>query len=217
MDNYTALLLLVVPGFISRKIYEKLSDQRPTKNSFEETIYSLIFSVFNLLTLYLLAVFIFWITGYLYLLSKESIVDSFNNSHLIALYVFLNLFSSFLTAGIWKLLQPHYVKLMSRLKNGENGNEIIPSNSVFHEVLSDGNAHLVEVYKEDKFIARGILSVMHHEEGEYYLEDAEEEFKILQDKNEDKNEKKGKLQYKGYCVNTKTGLIIKKININTNE
>ena len=45
MEDYIALLLLVVPGFIARKIYKQTNDVHETTDQFTETLYCLLNSM----------------------------------------------------------------------------------------------------------------------------------------------------------------------------
>ena len=51
METYIALLLMIVPGFLSRMIYKNLHTESRATSDFEKTIMSLIFSVFIIVLL----------------------------------------------------------------------------------------------------------------------------------------------------------------------
>ena len=55
METQFSLLLCVVPGYISRKIYKQINDVSDDLSTFEETLYCLIFSgVISFVTIYII-------------------------------------------------------------------------------------------------------------------------------------------------------------------
>lgn len=205
MDNYIALLLLVVPGFISRKIYGYLVDLQPTKDNFEETTYSLIFSAFNILGIYIIFYFVSWYEGNVELLTKANIINSFNNPRIVAIYAVMAFLSSVLIAFIWKMLYPYYIKFINYFRKKSGQNELSMSDSVFYDSFNDGKMHWVEICKDGKVLARGVIVRMDKENGEYYLLDAEGNFQQVTDT-------EGKIRkYKGYYFDAKNNIFIREV------
>lgn len=87
-------------------------------------------------------------------------------------------------------------------------NEIDISHTIFDDIFNDGKRHFVEVYKDDKFIGRGELTMKVEKYKELYLEDGEEGYnKLLKARNVTA------LPYKGIYIDGKTGIVIKDINL----
>lgn len=205
MDNYIAILLLVVPGFISRKIYGNLVDLQPAKDNFEETTYSLIFSAFNILGIYIIFYLVSWYDGDLRFLTKTNIMNSFNNPRFVATYAIMALLSSLLIAFIWKMIHPGYIYFINYFRKKSRKNELSASDSVFHDSFNDDETHWVEICKDDKVLIRGVILRMDRENGEYYLLDAEENFQVF-------TNEEGKIKrYKGCYFDAKNNIIIREI------
>ena len=57
MENYVAILLLIIPGFIAKSVYNSLISEKKTKSEFNETISALLFSVSIIFLNYIYFVF----------------------------------------------------------------------------------------------------------------------------------------------------------------
>lgn len=197
MENYIALLLLVVPGFIARKIYKQTTNIREDLSQFEETLYCLFYSL-------IIAIISLWICGAWYG-DIKTIITLYNNLKFITSYAITASVLSILLGLFIKYLLYWYNKAINRLRHNKDG-EIAISHTIFDDVFNDGNHHFVEVYKDGKLLGRGEIKSSVEKYKEFYLEDGEMGYRKL-------SFALGisQIPYKGVYIDGKTGIVIKEI------
>lgn len=170
MGNLIGLLLLIVPGFISLGVYEKLNTDRDFSNQFEKTIISLIFSVFVLLLTFcfLLRFQVGEISPGMSLLEIEK---KFYEPIFIIQYGLLALLSSFIVAYAWSLLNPGVTfKVLNFFRSLGNKTDICKEDSLEEICFQSGN--VIEIYSlEGNLIERGVVDKKKVGEGCSFLED----------------------------------------------
>lgn len=200
MENYIALLLLIVPGFISRKIYKQTNNVREDLGQFEETLYCLATSL-------VIGIISLWIAGAYFTSDIYTIKGLFGNITFIRNYALTCLLVSIPVGFLIYASLRIYNKVIN-VARGNNKGQVVLSTTVFDERFNDGKHHIVEVYKDDKFLGRGILNERIEKTKELYLLDIEKVYQKAIEKH-----KVDKLPYKGVYIDGKTGLVIKEINL----
>ena len=196
MENYIALLLLIVPGFIARKIYKQTTNVREDLSQFEETLYCLFYSL-------IIAIISLWICGALYG-DIKTIITLYNNLTFITSYAITAIVLSIVLGASIKYLLIGYNKAVNRLRNDKDG-EIAISHTIFDDVFNDGKPHWIEVYKDGKLLGQGFLEYSVEKYKELYLSDLTDEYRELLFVSN------GKIEYKGVYIDGKTGITIKDI------
>ncbi len=200
MENYIALLLLIVPGFVARKIYKQTTDIRDDLSQFEESLYCLL----NSTIITAIAASILYFRGY----RPLTINALYGNIQFIAVYAALVFVLSIVLGFTIKPALCLYNKLIN-ICRGKSSDDIVISKTIFDMAFNDGKTHLVEVYKDGKFLGRGVLSANVEKYKELYLEDVEEEYADLL-----QTVGSNHLPYIGTYIDGKTGLVIKEIDTN---
>ncbi len=197
MENYIALLLFVMPGYLARLVYGHVEDGVLEKDKFRIIMESLLYNMAIIPTVYLALL----CTGK----KVESPYTFFSESINIAMYAGSSVVVAILSGVAWKYLKPWYVKGINRLRKSSNQNTIDIDKTVFDLVFNDGSTHWVEVYRDDKLLARGILGRMFISRGELYIVDEEDCISAYVDQ-------QGKSKrYVGTYIDYKNNLIIKDI------
>lgn len=203
MENYIALLLIVMPGYLSRLIYRHISDEVPDKDKFKIIMESLLYDVIILPLVYLI---IHYITP-----DIDQIKMFFTIPQYIGMYAICALFLSIVVSVSWKYLKPKYNHIVNYIRKARGLNEITLNQSVFTRAFNDGLTHWVEVYKDDKLITRGLILHFWDSNAELYVCDAEDCISPYLDI-------EGKVkQYKGVYVDYKHNIVIKEIDTEIKE
>ncbi|MEN6567181.1 MAG: hypothetical protein ABFC57_12875 [Veillonellales bacterium] len=166
MENYFALLILVVPGFIARDIYQKLNYDHKITNSFESTISALIYNIFIGLLNYIVIVVISSLLG----IQFSEIKISVENSPFFILYILLTLVDCCIVAIIWDNIHPKYTyKFINWRRAKKSKNKLLPV-PVWSASFNDGNPHLISIEREGCGKQVGLLERFTENNGE--LKDA---------------------------------------------
>lgn len=155
MEAQIAILLLIVPGYIARKIYKHTNDVRDDLSTFEETLYCLMYS--GIISLLAIVILIGWFVPFdsILELSIFDLKDIFTKLTFVALYMCVVLVLSILTGiGIYRL-NAWYTYIINKIR-GKDKTSVVLNKSIFDTYFNDGKyQHYVDVYKDDKFIGRG--------------------------------------------------------------
>lgn len=153
MGNYIALLLLIVPGFISMDIYEKLNYKTINKDKFEKTIYSLIYSVFITLINYV----VLTIFDGKKLTDIKNISAQFSSVSFVIVYILNTILISIYIGYIWSLLNPLFNLFINKTRRYYGKNIIPNSPSVFCEHFNDKQSHLIKIESNGEFMGTGFI------------------------------------------------------------
>ena len=199
MYNSILLLLIIVPGFIARKIYKQTNDIRENLSQLDEILYCLL----NSLVIFTL----------LFLTDNELVIKLKKFNEFFYLKYFI---SSLITAAIIGFITDKFRKIytscVNKIRSAKNLDNILISKTVFDEVFNPKNfvmedctqiAPLVSIYKEDKYITTGILEMRSEQFKEFYIVNADEMISDIVETF------KKMPPYKGVYFDGKTGLIIK--------
>lgn len=212
MDNYIALLFLVVPGFISRKIYRQTHNVRDDLTQFAETMYCLLNSTIIIIIMCVILTLLSYI-------NPESnlydITELFNNMKFILMYaLFVSVVSILMGLSTYKALRL-YNMLINRIRNVDDSNIEI-SSTIFDNCFTkqtelqkkhDNINHVVEIYKDDKLIGRGELIASVEKYKEFQLKPCEEGIEAIIEAKGSKN------LYNTIYIDGQTGIVIKEINL----
>lgn len=200
MESYIALLLLIVPGFVARKIYKQTNNIREDLGQWEESLYCLFYSL-------VLAVVAMALTGALQMNTIPQWEQLFASMAFCIKYAAVVGVGSVILGLLTHPLLTRYIWLINKIRRQQDG-YIDISKTIFDECFSDGELHIVEVYKDGKFLARGGLIRYSEKYKEFYLEDVEEEYTDLL-------YQRGvpRLPYLGTYVDGQTGMSIKVIDL----
>ena len=197
VENYIALLLFVMPGYLARLVYGHLEDGMFEKDKFRIIMESLLYNMAIIPTVYFALVCM----GF----NAESPNLFFSATLNIAVYAACAVMAAIVAGGAWKFLKPFYVKGINRLRRASDQNTIDLDKSVFDIAFNDGQIHWVEVHREGEMLARGIMGMMYASRGELYVTDEENCISVYTD--EQGNPKR----YKGTYIDYKNNLTIKEI------
>lgn len=159
------IILLIAPGYISKKIYELLSDDIADKDNFQTIMESFVFSVFIIMPAYAMSALL----GY----------DNYTDPKFIATYALTALVLSVVVAFAWRYIKPKFIGGINKARS----NNITPGKATFDILFNDGEPHLVEVYNDNGLmITRGLIDHMYFDNKEFSLEDAEDCFTALNER-----------------------------------
>lgn len=211
MDKYIALLLLVMPGFVARKIYKQTSNIREDLNTFEETMYCLLDSALIILVLFRgLAAY-----G---VVSLDALLSYFDDMRFIAAYGFVALAAAFVFGLLTGWLREKYNWCINKIRAKKGMAQLVISQDVLDEFLladgmntniADGTImpRLIEIYKDGKFLASGWLQLGNMKRREFLLDDCSEGINGYFEKN------KKMPPVKGCYVDGRLGLTIKEYDL----
>lgn len=206
METQFSLLLCVVPGYISRKIYKQINDVSDDLSTFEETLYCLIFSgVISFVSLNLLV--ILWLgSGCDYSeLTYVTLKSYFNNLKFVTIYIIMSMILSIGFAFLINPLMKAYIWLVNFYRRKTNKPQVVLNQSVFDTIFNNKDGvHYVEIHKDDKLICRGLLKSSVEKYKELSIELCEEGIDNIIASLEWEKPK-----YKHIYYDCKTGLLIK--------
>lgn len=159
MENQLAILLLIVPGYIARKIYKHTNDVRDDLNTFEETLYCLMFSgAIALIALMFMLISIHGINFDYSTLQIKNLREYANSIEYIAKYICLVIIMAIVLGLITFQLNTWYTYLVNKVRSPKK-TPVVLNQSIFDAYFNDGQyQHFVEIYKDDKFLCRGRLN-----------------------------------------------------------
>ena len=197
MENYIALLLFVMPGYLARLTYGHVEDRILEKDKFHIVMESLLYNMAIIPTVYVILLYM-----------GSGIEDPyifFSTPINIARYAVCAIITAMLAGITWKYLKPQYVKAINYIRKTSNQNAVNLDKSVFDIIFNDGDVHWVEIHRDGELLARGILGSMFAARGELHIVDAEDCISAYMDEN-------GKPKhYEGTYIDYKNNLVIKEI------
>lgn len=201
METYLALLLLIMPGYVAKTINGHLCDNINTNDKFRLTMEALMYDAAIIPIVYLLLHF--WTADI------DNINIFFANMKNIMVYAGCAGIVSVVFGILWKWILVWYQQGINSLRGAEKGekpeaNKITIGKSLFDISFNDGQAHLVEVYKDGNVIGRGYLSGMYYDNHEITLAVGKEEEGLT---SMDESEK----HYKFIYMDWKNGLVVKEL------
>ncbi len=197
MENYVALLLFVMPGYLARLVYGHVEDGVFEKDKFRIIMESLLYNMAIIPMVYLALICL----G----INVESPHLFFSLPRNIASYAVCAVVAAIIAGVAWRYLKPFYVKGINRLRRASDQNTIDIDKSVFDLAFNDGQIHWVEVYREGEMLARGIMGMMYASRGELYITDEEDCISVYMDKLGNPK------RYKGTYIDYKNNMVIKEI------
>ena len=207
MENQLAILLLIVPGYISRKIYKHTNDVRDELSTFEETLYCLMFSgIISIVAATIMLVSIYgFCFNYSSLQSKDLQVYA-NSLEFIAKYIgWVLIVATILGLSTYRLNE-WYTYWINKAR-GTQKTAVILNQSIFDIYFNDVSYHhYIELYKDDKFICRGRLNNCVEKYKELGIEPCEDQLIKLE-------EKLGGIPYKHIYYDGRLGIMIKEYDI----
>lgn len=178
METYIALLLLVVPGFISKNLYEKLNNQNKPSDQFEATISALTYNIFITLVNY----FILVLLGILSTTEFDGIKSKFFSVEFVVQYIIITLFTSIIIALIWDLICPYATFFMNYYRRKREKNAYLSAKSILLSQFDDGKQHIISIEKDGEQLGLGSLKAIgeSNSKKELFLTEIDE-FKQLQE------------------------------------
>ena len=144
METYIAILLLIVPGFISIIIFEKLYYPITKKFELELITRSLIFSVFVVLLNYITLILFNGLS-----IEENNISNLFSSVKFVILYGLVTITWSVYLGYIWGKLS----FILNKITNYHKklyGKTLLNECCVFDSIFDDGKMHLVKVEHDNK-------------------------------------------------------------------
>lgn len=152
LGTYIAILLLIVPGFIARKVYERLNCESKPNGDFENTIISLIYSVFIIICSYfLLCLLPFNVTCW------EDIRLALNNPNYAIAYAIISIFLSIGVALIHNEYRNDAIRWVNNIRKRDAKSELVANETVWNALFNDGDKHTVLIEINGKEYAKGII------------------------------------------------------------
>jgi hypothetical protein len=153
LETYISLLLMIVPGFIARKIYEQLNYEPKSKSDFETTIVSLIYSTIIITLNYIVLAWFFKVE----FISVNDVVKKFSTTIFVIEYAFLSIIMSIIVA----LLHNHYNSDIERhinnIRKKAGKTELVDAETIWAKVFIDGQQHAVLIDKDNNEYAKGFV------------------------------------------------------------
>ena len=180
MNIYIALLLLVLPGFLTRKIYKQTNDIRENLDQFEETLYCLLNSLIVFLLMFILAGVISFKYDWAAQMFNLEILSKYflDVKFVIKYFVVATLMSYTLGIFMHKLMTFHQ-QIINFVRKKKNLTIVELSNTIFDDMFHDNLKHFVEIYKDDKMIARGEIAVSNEKHKEFCLDVVEDDIDFI--------------------------------------
>lgn len=181
MSIYISLLLLVMPGFIARKIYKQTNNIRESLVQSEETLYCLLNSLVVFFMLFLgLGILSFCFPWAVSMFDLNFLIVCFNDVIFIFKYAFASVLCSLLLGLSTHKLLKGYAYLINIVRDKRDIGELSISHTIFDDMFNDGRNHFVAIFKDDKMVARGEIrsSVEHYKE--FCLEAVEDDVELLE-------------------------------------
>lgn len=169
MENYIALLLLVVPGFIAKHVYGKINSQISTEDKFDNIITALIFSIFIMLLNYLVLNFFGIIESVTFL----EITTLFGTVNFVLKYTLITLVTAVIVAFVWDNIEPLCMDLINKYRDEKKRNHV-SRDTVFSKSFNDNQSHLISVEKDDKELFRGLILHINSGTKEMYIQAVED-------------------------------------------
>jgi len=151
MESYFALLLLIVPGFIAQKIFKLLNQDKKYNSNLEETISSLIMSIFILGIDVILLISVYGIN----FISELKLY--FNSFHFLLGYTILTITISIAFGLLWNILCPYFLSVINKIRGLSNKNTIKITKNVWDSVFDDGTNHAIYIEKDGKEYTKGFI------------------------------------------------------------
>lgn len=207
MENQLAILLLIVSGYIARKIYKHTNDVRDDLSTFEETLYCLMFSgIISIVAVSIMLVSIHGLCFNYSTLQAADIQVYANNLEFIAKYIGLVLIVATILGLITYRLNEWYTYWINKAR-GSQKTAVTLNQSIFDTYFNDRKyRHYIELYKEDKLICRGRLNNCVEKYKELGIEPCEAQFIELE-------ELLGEIPYKHIYYDGRLGIMIKEYDI----
>lgn len=153
MENFLAIVLMIMPGFIVRKIEEETKTRKEIKSEAEKTIISLIYS-FPVLILNL------FVLIYIVKLNDiDEIINSFKDLEFVLGYAILTIFTIFITTLAIIFIETKLkMKLINFFRKERGEPEKTNSISPWEDFFKEGTNEMpVKILKNDKIIAQGFV------------------------------------------------------------
>ena len=157
-------LSLVLPGFIANYIYTDLNRRIKPKTQLEEIINALLYSIVVTLTYICLLKYCFHTD------SINDLTQKFSSITFVLLSIILNVLLSIVVGLVWHKLHKCYNDIINKIREGENKNKVVETDSLLDIILNDGNDHVVEIInKDNKIIGKGFFNGLHASSREIYI------------------------------------------------
>jgi hypothetical protein len=152
-ETYIAILFMVIPGFITRGIYQSLNYNIREKTDFETTVSALIYSVFVICINFSV---LFGVN--LFQLDKISTLKGrFEDPVFVLEYAGLTLIVSIALAFLWDIICPEIIYLENWYRKIRKRNEVLSGESLWTSVFNDGKEHIVSVEIDGTDKGKGTL------------------------------------------------------------
>jgi len=203
MEQYIAMLLIIMPGFVSHKIYERLNSDKRIENSFDKTVTALLYSTAIMVVNYNILN-----TKYKFT-TLVDIRNMFNNLNFIKNYITITIISCFFVAVIWNIIHPRLTTRMVNIVRWiERKSPVGAKDYVWDYIFNDKNLHekAVMIEKNGNFIGRGYINCFSYDKNilkEIYINRI-----AFLEQNSDQYSK-----FKGIYIDNENNLIIKEYDL----
>lgn len=152
MKEYIAIILMILPGFLVRKIKEIFRPTYEIKSELEKTIISLVYS------LPILFINLVFLLIFKYTYSIAELIKMFDDVFFIILYFIITFIStSIVTISIICIKPEKKMNIINKIREVNGEPKITNSTSPWEDFLKNGEEKPVEVLRDNKVIAKGFV------------------------------------------------------------
>lgn len=152
MENFIALLLMVIPGFFVRKIKKEVISVKEIKSDAEKTIVSLIYSVPVLILNLIVLVYVFRYT------ELEQLFLLFKSLKFVLKYTLLTIFTTgIVSLSVIFIEYKTKINIINWLRSKVGESEKTNSLNPWEDFFKENKEIPVKVLKNDKVIAQGFV------------------------------------------------------------
>lgn len=206
MDNYLALLLFIVPGFVAYQIENILNDEKEILDNFKITLIALVYNIFIMFGCYIVFLNFESID---YGITFSELSDKFQSCTFFIHYITFSLLISIVMGITWYYLKKIYYWIMNYFRIKEGKNEFCYKATVLDECFNDGEDHLVKIIYDDKVI-RGWIGCFCSKSKEFYINRADEFIESLEKTDVG-------IKYKGVYIDNQNHLVIQEYDLKEYE
>lgn len=160
MENYISILLLIVPGFISKRIYDLLNHSTKSEAGMGDIVIPLFYSVFIVLINYIYLVGFGTLNTY----SMGTISELFKAPEFIIYYILLTTLNLIFIALVFDKTNLLFLKVINCLRKWNGKNKLNNTTSILAN-LCDGRHHLLSIIDEKGNIETGLYNMGNYIDG----------------------------------------------------
>jgi len=157
MEEYIALCLFVVPGFLVKSILNKIDTRYTKKFDVNNLIEAIVYNIPNFMFVMLFLLITDFFNDTLSIKSISDLFYYFKSISFLLYFIVLSLFSSLLTALMIDFLNPVFKNIIDTYRSGKGVNKKTDE-PTFNKIFEDNKRHVIEVEVEGSNTIGGWLN-----------------------------------------------------------